>query len=122
MQRFQTYVEQLGSPGLVVARLIQCAKNHLAFHLSQRRSHGEGDCVLSAKSLPLIEGIGREVMPFDLLSRANYHRALHNVAQLAYVSGPRMKSQSFQRRRAEKSRRAIVLSGQPRNEMLGKQR
>src|SRR6266852_1059391 len=93
VKRLQANLKQLGRLRLVIPSLVQCPQNHLPLDHFERTAHRKCDCVFGTNSLALVEWIRCEVMPLDLLSRANYHRAFDHISQFPHVSWPRMKAQ-----------------------------
>src|SRR6184192_1525407 len=112
MESLQANLEHLSRARFIVSGLVERAQNHLPLDFLERRADWKTHRIFGAQPRAFIERIRREVMPLDLFSRANDHRAFDHIAQLAHVARPRVKAQRVKRSRTEKPRGPIVFSSQ----------
>src|SRR5215813_25936 len=121
MKRLEADAQELSGPRFIVLRLLKSPHDHLAFNLFERSADRKGNSIFIAQSLSLFNWIRREVMTLDLLSRTYDYSSLNNISKFAHIPRPREKLQSFDRRRTQKTSRAVVLFSKFGDEVLCQQ-
>src|SRR5215470_13713724 len=91
VQSFRAYAKNFGSPSLVAPGELDGSKDHLLFHVFQRRSEAdlEESSVLASSDTKFL----RQVVFADGVSLADDRGPLDHVAELADVAGPGMSTE-----------------------------